>query len=139
MVTISLDALVPGSGWATSEFGHRISAGEARRLACNAGIIPLVLGGDSMPLDVGREQRLFDPLPEARDQPPARRLRRRRLRPTAGLGGVPPPRALVPGRAHRRRHRDLPLCPPHHQMADHPETWHSTRLPNGKIRFHKRQ
>jgi hypothetical protein len=31
---------------------------EARRLACDACIVPLVLGSDSMPLDVGRQQRL---------------------------------------------------------------------------------
>ena len=38
-------------GAAAVETGHRISAAEARRLACNAAIIPMVLGGDSMPLD----------------------------------------------------------------------------------------
>ncbi len=37
--------------------GTRISAGEARRLACGAGIIPVVLGGASEPLDVGRQRR----------------------------------------------------------------------------------
>ena len=37
----------------------RISAREARRLACRAGLIPMVLDGDSVPLDLGRERRLF--------------------------------------------------------------------------------
>ena len=60
VVTIGYDALVSGIGVAVTDTGCRISAGEARRLACRAGIIPVVLGGDSMPLDVGREQRLFD-------------------------------------------------------------------------------
>ncbi|KQX08162.1 MULTISPECIES: HNH endonuclease signature motif containing protein [unclassified Leifsonia] len=36
-----------------------ISASTARGLAASAGIIPLVLGGDSVPLDLGRAQRLF--------------------------------------------------------------------------------
>ncbi|WP_162247023.1 HNH endonuclease signature motif containing protein [Leifsonia sp. Root60] len=36
-----------------------ISAETARGLAASAGIIPLVLGGDSAPLDLGRSQRLF--------------------------------------------------------------------------------
>jgi hypothetical protein len=36
-----------------------ISPGAARRLACDAGILPMVLGGDSQPLDVGRAQRFF--------------------------------------------------------------------------------
>ena len=37
--------------------GEKISPGMARRLACEAGIIPIVLGGDSQPLDVGKERR----------------------------------------------------------------------------------
>ena len=60
VVTLGYDALLSGLGVAVTDTGHRISAAEARRLACKAGIIPLVLGGDSMPLDVGREKRLFD-------------------------------------------------------------------------------
>jgi hypothetical protein len=39
--------------------GEVITAGQARRLACNATIIPAVLGGDSDVLDLGRAQRLF--------------------------------------------------------------------------------
>jgi hypothetical protein len=60
VVTIGIDALMSGIGVAALDTGHRISAGEARRLACKAGMIPMVLDGDSVPLDVGREQRLFD-------------------------------------------------------------------------------
>ncbi len=41
----------------TLDTGGRISAAEARRLACSAGIIPMVLGGKSQPLDVGRKRR----------------------------------------------------------------------------------
>lgn len=44
-----------------TEFGTPISAGEARRLACTAGVLPAVLGGASEVLDVGREQRLHTP------------------------------------------------------------------------------
>jgi hypothetical protein len=33
----------------------------------------------------------------------------------------------------------LPLCPPHHHMADHPEAWNMRRLPNGGVRFNRRQ
>jgi hypothetical protein len=40
VVTIGVDALMSGIGVATVDTGHRISAGEARRLACKAGIIP---------------------------------------------------------------------------------------------------
>lgn len=38
---------------------HRISPGEVRRLAAAAGIIPSVLGGDSLPLDLGTQRRFF--------------------------------------------------------------------------------
>ena len=39
--------------------GETITASQARRLACNARIIPAVLGSDSEVLDLGRAQRLF--------------------------------------------------------------------------------
>jgi hypothetical protein len=38
--------------------GQPISVGEARRLACDAAVIPVVLGGDSEPLDIGRQSRV---------------------------------------------------------------------------------
>ena len=36
-----------------------ICAGEARRLACNAAIVPAVLAAGSLPLDLGRQERFF--------------------------------------------------------------------------------
>jgi hypothetical protein len=39
--------------------GERISPALARRLACEAGIVPAVMGGASQPLDLGRKRRLF--------------------------------------------------------------------------------
>ena len=39
--------------------GEPVTPAMARRLACDAGIIPIVLGGDGQPLDLGREHRLF--------------------------------------------------------------------------------
>ncbi|MGY4721603.1 DUF222 domain-containing protein [Naumannella huperziae] len=38
--------------------GARVSLASMRRLACDAGLLPVVLGGDGQPLDVGREHRL---------------------------------------------------------------------------------
>ncbi|OFE17839.1 hypothetical protein BA895_13635 [Humibacillus sp. DSM 29435] len=46
----------PGGGSCLS--GDVLSAAIVRRLACDAAIIPVVLGSDSQPLDVGREERL---------------------------------------------------------------------------------
>ena len=58
LVTIGYDSLVSGIGAAGLDTGVRISARDARRLACNAAIIPAVLGGESQPLDLGRTRRL---------------------------------------------------------------------------------
>ncbi len=53
-VTINWDALRTGLGVATLDYGTHISAAQARQWACDAKIIPVVLGGKSEPLDVGR-------------------------------------------------------------------------------------
>ncbi len=60
VVTLSLEQLRADLGAAALDTGGSISAGEARRLACAAGIIPAVLDGRSMPVDLGREQRLHN-------------------------------------------------------------------------------
>jgi hypothetical protein len=57
VVTMDIETLMGGIKAASLDTGGRISAGEARRLACRAGIIPVVLGGASVPLDVGRKRR----------------------------------------------------------------------------------
>lgn len=41
--------------------GTELTAGQLRRLACDAGILPAVLGGGGEVLDVGREHRLVTP------------------------------------------------------------------------------
>ena len=58
-VTIDLQDLRNGVGAATLEHGGPISAGQARMLACDARIIPAVLGGASQVLDVGAASRSF--------------------------------------------------------------------------------
>ena len=45
----------------TMNDGTPVPASVARRMACNAGIIPLVLGGESIPLDLGRARRIATP------------------------------------------------------------------------------
>ncbi|MHA7264652.1 HNH endonuclease signature motif containing protein, partial [Arthrobacter sp. TMN-37] len=42
-------------------FAQQIPARSIRRLACDADLIPLVLGGKGQVLDLGRSQRLFPP------------------------------------------------------------------------------
>jgi len=60
VVTIDNDQLRTGLGEATLTTGTTVSASQTRRLACNAGLLPLVLGADSAILDLGRTRRLFD-------------------------------------------------------------------------------
>ncbi|KYH43652.1 hypothetical protein AZH51_02245 [Branchiibius sp. NY16-3462-2] len=61
VLTVNLDyeTLALGVRAATLSTGGRISASEARRIACNADLIPQVFDGASLPLDLGRARRLF--------------------------------------------------------------------------------
>lgn len=60
LVWVDLEVLKGKLGTATLlNTGDRITAREARRLACDAGVLPVVMGRSSVPLDVGRKQRLF--------------------------------------------------------------------------------
>ena len=63
-ITLDYQTLVSGLGPVTV-LGHDgvdgLSAAEARRLACDADLIPIVLGTGSRPLDVGRTYRTFTP------------------------------------------------------------------------------
>jgi hypothetical protein len=58
-VTIDLRTLQDQIGTASLDTGETISPTAARRLACDAAIIPAVLNGPSQVLDIGRERRLF--------------------------------------------------------------------------------
>ncbi len=135
-VTMTLDVLTSGLGVATLDSGGRISAGEARRLACGAGLVPAVLGSRSEVLDLGRTSRLFK-LPQRR----AMGLRDGGC--TAEECGMPP------GACHA--HHDLSwsrqgstdldngrlLCPRHHRLA-HDRRYDLRRLPGGRVSFHRR-
>ena len=60
LVGVELDVLKGTLGIATLlNTGDRITAGEARRLACDAEILPVIMNGKSVPLDLGRKRRLF--------------------------------------------------------------------------------
>ena len=60
-LTMDFEDLKKRIGAAYLELGGVISAGEVRLLACDAEIIPMVMGGKSEVLDVGRAKRLFTP------------------------------------------------------------------------------
>jgi hypothetical protein len=56
VVTMGLDTLLGGLRPALLSTGQQISAPQARLLACQAGVIPAVLGGDGQVLDLGRKR-----------------------------------------------------------------------------------
>jgi hypothetical protein len=138
MVTIDLATLRDGLGTAIFGSDTVISAGEARRLACNASIIPVVLGGKSEILDLGRSARSYGP--------PQRKAMKLRDRECRAFG------CDVPAdwcEAHhfeefwsRGGKTNLAdgklLCPFHHQRV-HDSSYLHTMLPDGSIRFHRRR
>ena len=133
MSTMTLDQLrseLATAGLISSD-DLRISGGHARRLACTAGIIPVVLGSKSEVLDLGRTARVYN-----RAQRKALRITHQRcrargctvpatwceahhLKPWA-LGG---PTDLADGTL---------LCPFHHHRA-HDPTYHVSRAPDGDL------
>ncbi|GAB3860679.1 HNH endonuclease signature motif containing protein [Nocardioides maradonensis] len=135
MVTIDYDNLVNQVG--SAMLGTTvISASEARRLACTARIIPVVLGGKAEPLDVGRSRRFHTP-PIRK----AMRLRDKRCR----AEGCSIPAAWC--EAHHLKpwseggHTNLAdgvlLCSHHHHRA-HDTRYEMTKLTSGDYRFHRR-
>ncbi|WP_353807934.1 HNH endonuclease signature motif containing protein [Agromyces sp. SYSU T00194] len=60
VVRVDLADLQAGTGVATIDgIDQPIPAGAVRRMAADAEVIPAVMGGDSVPLDLGRAARLF--------------------------------------------------------------------------------
>lgn len=136
VVTLSLEHLQQGLGAGVLDDGGRLSATQVRRLACEAGIIPAVLGGKSQPLDVGRKRR-FHTEPQ-------------RIAMATRDGGCTAEGCdCPPGLCHA--HHDTHwgkcgrtsvadgrlLCPTHHAMAHDPR-YQSMRLGTGKLRFARR-
>jgi hypothetical protein len=63
MILATLELLQGRLGAAAASLpdGTPLSAGALRRLACDARVIPLVMGGESQPLDIGRASRTIPP------------------------------------------------------------------------------
>ncbi len=59
VVTLDHQTLIGALAAAAIDTGEAISGATARRLACEAGIVPAVLGGQSQALDLGRSKRFF--------------------------------------------------------------------------------
>jgi hypothetical protein len=58
IVTLDLNMLIDRVAGATLDGGAFLPPSAVRRLACDASVIPVVCNGDSVPLDLGRAQRL---------------------------------------------------------------------------------
>ena len=133
VVTMPLESLLGGVAAASLDTGGRISAGEARRLACQARIIPAVLGGPSQVLDLGRKTRFHTP---------AQRIAMALRDGGCSAEGCDWP----PGMCHA--HHDRPwskggstdtqtgrlLCPRHHALA-HDAGYQTNPTAHGKLRF----
>jgi Domain of unknown function (DUF222)/HNH endonuclease len=59
VVTVPFDVLRGELGAGTLDTGETVGADQVRRLACDAAILPAILGGDGQVLDLGQTRRLF--------------------------------------------------------------------------------
>ena len=136
VVTMTLDSLMGGLKAAQLDTGQTISASLARRMACEAGIIPAVLGGKSEVLDLGRSRRFH-----------SRAQRIVKLLESGGcqVDGCDAP----PGLTHMHHKIEwsqggrtdldntIMICAPHHARA-HDPTYTLTPIPGDKFTFHRR-
>lgn len=135
IITMDLDQLRAGVGAATTG-NERIPAGEVRRLACQASIVPAVLGAKSEVLDLGRARRLFSPA-----QRKALAIRYR----TCIVEGCDVPAEqceahhLDPWSQGGHTNLDLGVlgCPRHHHLF-HDQRYEITWTPTGEVRLHRR-
>jgi len=137
IVTMDLEHLRDGLASAGLDAGTKISAGQARRLACGAGLVPAVLGGGSEPLDLGMSRRLF-----TGHQRRALRLKHD----TCAAEGCERPFAWCD--LHHRHpwsrggptdlDNAIPLCGHHHRRA-HDQAFNLARLASGEVRFTRRR
>ncbi|WKN47592.1 HNH endonuclease signature motif containing protein [Nocardioides sp. Arc9.136] len=136
VITMDIASLLGGLAPGVLDDGTTISATTARRLACEAGLIPAVLGSKSELLDLGRTTRLFT-------GPQRRALNT--TQPTCTAKGCDWPAHLC------HAHHDQPwsnggatdltnarnLCPRHHARI-HDPAYDTTHLPGGEVAFHRR-
>jgi hypothetical protein len=137
-VTTTLDTLRSGLGVGVLDDGTHIPAGEVRRLACNAGIIPVVLGGKSKVLDLGRVRRFY-----TGSQKRAMAIEH----PTCRTEGCTVPAGWCDAhhfakpwsQGGRTDLKDGKLLCPWHHTRSHDDRYLVNELPNGDVRFHKRR
>jgi hypothetical protein len=136
MVHLDLKTLIDGIKAGTLSGGTRMSASQIRHLACNAGLIPQVFNGRSVPLDHGHEQRLFTKAQQqalaARDHgctapgcdKPPEQCEAHHWRTPWAHGGTT---TLADG---------VLVCPFHHRLA-HQDNWAARPGPDGHIQWRR--
>jgi hypothetical protein len=136
VVTIDHTVLAGALKAAHLDTDQTLSAGEARRLACNVAILPAVLGSRSVALDLGHTARLFSE---------SQRLAKGLEHTTCAATGCERPYAWC--ELHHRRSwstggktdlaNAIPLCHQHHQWIHDTGSNHQS-MPDGSVRFSRR-
>ncbi len=137
IVTIALDQLLAERGMATLGDGTKITAGAARRMACQAGILPAVLDGKSQVLDYGREKRLFTAAQREAMSLTHRQCQEENCTVPATWCEAHHKQPWALGGTTNLKDGAL-LCPWHHQRI-HDTHYRHQYLPNGNIRFTRRR
>ncbi len=136
VVLMQLDTLEGRLKAAHLDTGEPISPGAARRLACDAKIIPAVLDGKSQVLDLGRGKRYANE---------AQRIVKTIEAGGCEIDGCDAPPGIT-HLHHNERWADggqtniddlIMICPWHHTRA-HDQRYNMTKLPTGKYTFHRR-
>ncbi len=135
VVTMPIETLHGGLKAAALDTGEHLSPGAARRLLCEAGILPAVLGGDSQVLDLGRTRRFHTPA-----QRLAIGLRHRGCAAhdcdwPPGLCHIHHPTTW--GHGGGTNSDGIPLCPRHHHHI-HDPAYTATIHPDHTVSFHRR-
>ncbi len=115
--------------------GEKISPAMARRLACEAGLIPVVLDGPSQPIDIGRKARYFTEPQRVLLLVRDKGCKAEGCDRTTGLHAHHQTRWVDGGRTDLGN--GILLCGWHHQRA-HDQKYRTTYHPNGDVTFHRR-
>jgi hypothetical protein len=136
VVAMTLESLLGANAAATLDNGERISAAEARRLACEAGIIPVVLGGKSQPMDVGRQRRFHTEAQRIAIMLRDKICRAENCDHPAAMCHIHHLDQWVKG-GKTTVEDGILICPRHHTLA-HDSRYDMKRLANDKFRFIRR-
>ncbi|GAB2766060.1 HNH endonuclease signature motif containing protein [Nocardioides salsibiostraticola] len=136
VIHLDYDTLIGGLKPAHLDTGEPVSPGLARRIACEAGILPVILNGTSQVLDLGRTRRYHSK---------SQRIAASLEHPTCQAANCDWPSGMSHMHHldpwHQGGSTDLKktavLCPRHHTLIHHHDYAHEIR-PDGTITFHRR-